>query len=39
MLETKNGKVFVDGSECNNAELIGLALLDSAENGVEIKIE
>lgn len=32
MVEIVNGKVFVDGVETTNAELIGLAILDYAEN-------
>ena len=31
MLQIKNGKVYLDGIETKNPELIGLALLDMAE--------
>ncbi|MEN9929345.1 MAG: hypothetical protein RLZZ231_1266 [Bacteroidota bacterium] len=31
MIEISNGKIFIDGIETTNPELIGLALLDFAD--------
>lgn len=39
MLKIKNGKVYLDGIATTNPELIGLALLDMAENNESISKE
>lgn len=36
MISIVNGKVFIDGKETTNPELIGFAILDLAENGLTL---
>jgi len=38
MIEINKGQVFIDGRYTEDATLIGLAILDMVEQGIEIKI-